>query len=658
MRIRVTLIVAISAILLLTCNFNRITAEVFVMNDGTTYSGVITAETQDRIIVRLYSGGTITLERKDIARIEKDEIKETTWIWRQAVDDFVMGSQYPNEKSAKLFEAITRKLSGLDYLKVEQYCQRLWGNTLCDLVSKLYNKCPNDHGSHPFIKCPKCNGMGCQYCENSGSVICPRCLPLLKAHYSLIVKQNSLIPSLAILKIHLGDLPFEKFETLEKALWESPNVGYITSPFGKHEGQGLPGSRLFGLIIKRPAVISELAGIVRKWASLVPCNFDPVKEVVHTESEKTNLPYFETRFYISEPFTTSDVVCSFTKSGKVIGRKVDYNIGISCLRMGKEGMLQIYPSTEHLRGTVFPNMFTINMHNRDTVSEPLFISFEIEGVSKRTDKGISLLPNQKQSLQFNPEYIDELFGNNAAKETKIKVWIRPQFEITSGSLVLEETVNIESIYQCPFLPHEGLILAASYVTPEDKDKLVMGLVEELNKSKEDKFEGFIGYQREPIDVRRQIKVIYDGLKAQGFRYLNTPIVKFEKVEGFRWWDTLLSQRIRTPADVIRAKAGNCVELSLLFASIFEAIGIDSVIVDLPGHCMVGFVINERKNGMPTYKSDIVFIEATALESCTTIESIKIAEKKLWNWKYTKDDTVKVYLLRDLRNMGIKPCPLF
>ena len=46
------------------------------------------------------------------------------------------------------------------------------------------------------------------------------------------------------------------------------------------------------------------------------------------------------------------------------------------------------------------------------------------------------------------------------------------------------------------------------------------------------------------------------------------------------------QRIRLPADVLKEKSGNCIELALLYASAAEALDLESAIVLVPGHAYV------------------------------------------------------------------------
>ena len=93
------------------------------------------------------------------------------------------------------------------------------------------------------------------------------------------------------------------------------------------------------------------------------------------------------------------------------------------------------------------------------------------------------------------------------------------------------------------------------------------------------------------DYLKQIEMIYTTLiKDYHVNYLNQPILD---IRG----GIFASQRIKYPGQTLVNK-GNCIELSVLFASILESIGINPIIVLLPrdGHCVVGWEIpgHDRK----------------------------------------------------------------
>lgn len=86
-----------------------------------------------------------------------------------------------------------------------------------------------------------------------------------------------------------------------------------------------------------------------------------------------------------------------------------------------------------------------------------------------------------------------------------------------------------------------------------------------------------GYQ-DPKMIMAQMQAVYEALHAYGMSYVSdTSTLE----SGF--------QRVRTPDKVLKDHTGNCIELSILFASIFESMGLEPVVVFPRGHAIVGVV---------------------------------------------------------------------
>ena len=97
----------------------------------------------------------------------------------------------------------------------------------------------------------------------------------------------------------------------------------------------------------------------------------------------------------------------------------------------------------------------------------------------------------------------------------------------------------------------------------------------------------------------------------GFKYANIP-TSLAKSEG------VVSQRVQLFEDSIAGSQANCVDGSVMFASVFEAIGLQSLLVIIPGHCMVGvFLDADRKHP--------VFIETTLMGK-TDLRAITATQK--------------------------------
>lgn len=151
---------------------------------------------------------------------------------------------------------------------------------------------------------------------------------------------------------------------------------------------------------------------------------------------------------------------------------------------------------------------------------------------------------------------------------------------------------------------------------------------------------FIGYQGSEDDVVVQLAAVWQGLKDKGFRYSSITTTSVES-------DVVAAQHVRLVGDSTRGAQANCVDGSVLLASIFRKIGMDAYLILLPGHMMVG--VSEKAGE----DSLIIPIETTML-SCATIEEAVdsgIATLK----EYEDDPSAVTYIsVNGAREAGILP----
>lgn len=114
---------------------------------------------------------------------------------------------------------------------------------------------------------------------------------------------------------------------------------------------------------------------------------------------------------------------------------------------------------------------------------------------------------------------------------------------------------------------------ASFVTPNHPsiNKVIVNaakILKEINGSST-----LTEYQTgNTTDVVKQVASVYAALHNEGIVYRSLP-ASFEKI----------GQRVTLPEQVLSSKLGNCIELTILFASVLEAIGINTAIIIQKGH---------------------------------------------------------------------------
>lgn len=91
----------------------------------------------------------------------------------------------------------------------------------------------------------------------------------------------------------------------------------------------------------------------------------------------------------------------------------------------------------------------------------------------------------------------------------------------------------------------------------------------------------VGYQVSPEGVEEQVKAIFEAVKAEGIVYVNS-VLSFGATEGE------YMQRVRLPRESIENKSANCIDGTVLMASVLEAASLNPGIVLVPGHAFLAW----------------------------------------------------------------------
>ena len=126
-------------------------------------------------------------------------------------------------------------------------------------------------------------------------------------------------------------------------------------------------------------------------------------------------------------------------------------------------------------------------------------------------------------------------------------------------------------------------LVSAFVTPNDPKiaEILRSASDQLQKWGKDP--SFTAYQTQNTNnVKLQMAAIYAAIQAQQIDYVVHPAT-FEPA----------GQRIRLPHTVLEQKQGNCLDLSVLYASCLEAAGLNGLIVFTKGHAFGGCWLEEE-----------------------------------------------------------------
>jgi hypothetical protein len=127
-------------------------------------------------------------------------------------------------------------------------------------------------------------------------------------------------------------------------------------------------------------------------------------------------------------------------------------------------------------------------------------------------------------------------------------------------------------------------LFAAYVN-EDHEWIDQILKEALDAKAIDSFSG---YQEDYKKVILQAFAVWYVLQKRGFKYSS-----ITNTSGSGATEKVFSQYVRLFDDAIKASQANCVDGSVLIASVLKKIGLRVALVTIPGHCFLVFDINGK-----------------------------------------------------------------
>ena len=119
-------------------------------------------------------------------------------------------------------------------------------------------------------------------------------------------------------------------------------------------------------------------------------------------------------------------------------------------------------------------------------------------------------------------------------------------------------------------------------------------------------------------VRQQVAAVYKAIHLCGIVYRAMP-ASFTEV----------GQRVTMPHQVLASKLGNCLELTLLFASVLESIGIHSVVVIEEGHAYLGVWLVDDSCAYSVC-DDVSFLEkkcSRGIDEMLVLETTMVTQEK-------------------------------
>lgn len=297
-----------------------------------------------------------------------------------------------------------------------------------------------------------------------------------------------------------------------------------------------------------------------------------------------------------------------------------------------------------------------------------------EIMDKSTFKGTLKKGGETYLIQPKIRWSYDLLQNNRQPRP-----VDVRFKVAMGdeaSVIKDITVTLHSINTCPFAVVSGTdenramkslhFMFAAYVN-EDHPWVDLLLKEALDTRI---VNSFAGYQEgDPNKVSEQVFAIWNVLQRRGVKY--SSITETSAVVK-----DVASQHVRLLDESIRNTQANCVDGSVVFASVLRKLGLHARLVLVPGHCFVAYALDDEGKtwqGLETTmlgNDDLKEVDASGMP-WTTGEKVKnqaslktfIAatkagtarlSKELPNFEAGKNPTYQLVDMEKARQAGILP----
>jgi len=206
-------------------------------------------------------------------------------------------------------------------------------------------------------------------------------------------------------------------------------------------------------------------------------------------------------------------------------------------------------------------------------SEPGFLEERVHRIDK-------IEPGERYSLKAGGDMqaltsLDPVFLSDMTE--RINGVVRIEILSDQGEVLTSESypLSVRAFDEWP--GHTASELISAFVTPNaELVASVRSVASDILKEwgKDSALDGYQGNSR--TKVLNTVAAVYGALERLNINYVNPPASFEEK-----------GQRIRFPDSVLSMKEGTCIDLSVLFASVLESIGINPMMVFTKGHAFIG-----------------------------------------------------------------------
>lgn len=267
------------------------------------------------------------------------------------------------------------------------------------------------------------------------------------------------------------------------------------------------------------------------------------------------------------------------------------------------------------------------------------VAVEVPGWSDQEIQIAEMGAGESRTLLFAPTFWPRLFQNRELAAATVAVDVSDR----SGHTVFSETTPVrlravgdmywgESFKFAPYI--------ASWITPHDAQvEMVLSRAKEFAPLR--RLPGYEEWKDTASQEKStvvQARAIYRAIQEIGVSYVKSSLT----FGG----NKSVSERIRMPNESLRDRSANCIDGVVLYASVFENLGMDPAVVLVPGHAYLG--VRTAHNSQRYLYLD------TALTGRADFDAAVTAAER--GMGHTPEAQVSMIRIDEARRAGIFPMP--
>ena len=308
--------------------------------------------------------------------------------------------------------------------------------------------------------------------------------------------------------------------------------------------------------------------------------------------------------------------------------------------------LQIDPlptGAYHLMDPETDPLLTVAVENVSRDIRRVCVKAYLEGLSATAVRTIEIEPRKTAEFNLQPT----LFPERAHAITEVqRATLHVIVEDLDGKVESHDTHAITCLartasFNAVRRPETGEILDLSHyygawVTPhvETVQERIRRAVELVPDRQ------MLGYQGDPDLVNPQVAALYESLRETEIVYVNS-VIDYGAPAG------MTTQRTRLPRESIALRSANCIDGTVLLASLIEGVSLNPAIVLVPGHAFVGW---EAWHGSGDWR----FLETTMIGAADFEAALASGTRQYEQFSKFSKNNIKLHSLQDLRSRGIWP----